>query len=159
MVELRPLISVIMPAYNAESYIQEAVQSVLAQTYQHLEIIIVNDASIDHTGLIVENMAAQDDRIRICHNEQNRGVSFSRNLAISCATGEWIAFLDSDDAWHHEKLALQMRLAEQKEADSFLQVQHTWMSKATCIRLFFRCLKKCDISIYLSKTSSLVPQS
>ncbi|GAK03718.1 probable glycosyl transferase [Geomicrobium sp. JCM 19037] len=123
-----PLISVVMPAYNAETYIEQAVESVLAQTYQHLEIIIVNDASTDHTALIVEDMAAQDDRIRICHNEQNRGVSFSRNLAISCATGEWIAFLDSDDAWHHEKIASQMRLVEQKGAE-FIFTGATYMDE------------------------------
>lgn len=102
-------VSIVMPAYNAEKYIGEAIESVLNQTYSNYELIIVDDASKDQTANIVKKLVVKTDNIRFYQNEKNKGVSYTRNFAISKAYGDWIAFLDSDDKWHKEKLEKQIR--------------------------------------------------
>ena len=104
------MVSIIMPAYNAEKYIEQAVRSVMMQTYKGWELIVIDDGSVDETATILANLAAFDDRIVFLQNEKNRGVSYTRNRAISLAKGEWIAFLDSDDIWRPEKLEKQLEL-------------------------------------------------
>ena len=104
------LVSVIMPSYNTEKYIAESIRSVLAQTYENWELIIVDDCSSDHTDEIVA--AFKDDRICYIKNEQNCGAAISRNRAIDAAKGRYIAFLDSDDLWHPEKLERQLRFMQ-----------------------------------------------
>lgn len=91
-----PKISVIMPAFNSECYIGAAIDSILAQTFSDLELIIINDGSTDLTGSIIENYLKKDKRIRVFHKE-NSGVADSRNFAMKMAQGEWLAFCDSDD--------------------------------------------------------------
>lgn len=105
-----PVVSVIMPAYNAEAFIEDAINSVLKQTYTDFELIVINDCSTDATADIVSRIAATDGRTRFFNNEKNSGVSFTRNFGISKADGEWIAFLDSDDMWREEKLQKQIDL-------------------------------------------------
>ena len=97
-----PLITVVIPAYNCAQTIRETVQSVLAQTLTDLEIIIINDGSQDETLDVLSGIA--DPRIKVFTHD-NSGVSVSRNRGIEKATGEFIAFLDSDDLWKPEKLA------------------------------------------------------
>lgn len=92
-----PLVSVIMPAYNAEKYIEEAVSSVLSQTYKNWELLILDDCSSDCTAEIAEYFASLDTRIRLLRNPQNMGVAKTRNRGFDIAKGEWIALLDSDD--------------------------------------------------------------
>ena len=104
-----PLISVVMPAYNAEHCIGDAIQSVLSQTYPNFELIVVDDCAQDQTAAIVQAFADTDDRIMFLRNQQNSGASVSRNRAIAAAKGEWIAFLDSDDMWRADKLEQQVR--------------------------------------------------
>jgi len=99
-------ISVVIPAYNAAEYIGRAIDSVLAQTRRPDEIIVVDDGSTDDTASIVETYGSQVRLIR----QENAGVSAARNTGIDAATGEWIAFLDSDDEWLKEKLQLQVEL-------------------------------------------------
>lgn len=100
-------ISVIMPAYNAERYITEAIQSVIAQTFTDWELIVIDDASQDSTAEIVQKLLIQDTRILFLQNLQNSGVATTRNRGLDIATGEYIAFLDSDDIWLPNKLQLQ----------------------------------------------------
>src|SRR5690625_1209037 len=95
-IEKKPEISIIMPAYNAERYIEKSIASVINQTYQSWELIIVDDGSKDTTGQLIKKIAEKDDRIKFFKNEKNSGVSATRNRGISFALGEWIAFLDSD---------------------------------------------------------------
>lgn len=95
------LVSVIIPVYNAEKYIQETLKSVYNQTYQHFEIIIVNDGSKDSTPKLLDKL--NDDRITVIHQE-NKGVSTSRNNGIKQAKGDYIAILDADDVWESECL-------------------------------------------------------
>lgn len=108
-----PTVSVVMPAYNAAPYIEAAITSVLRQTYTDWELLVVNDCSKDDTAPIVRRLAEEDRRIVFLENEANRGVSYTRNYAISQAKGEWIAFLDSDDLWREDKLEKQMALMSQ----------------------------------------------
>jgi len=103
-----PLISVVMPAYNAENTIREAIESVLVQSFADFELIVINDCSTDSTADIVSMLAEKDHRIRIFHNSKNMGVSATRNFGIAEAKGEWIAFLDSDDIWRNDKLEKQL---------------------------------------------------
>ncbi len=91
-----PTISVIIPVYNVEAYIHQCIDSIINQTYQNLEIIVVDDGSPDNCGAICDEYAKKDNRIVVFHKE-NGGVNSARNLGIQNATGEWIAFVDSDD--------------------------------------------------------------
>jgi len=97
------LISVVMPVYNVEKYVEESIQSVLNQTYENFELIIVDDGGQDNSLEICTSF--DDDRIRII-SQQNRGLAGARNTGINEAQGEYIAFIDSDDLWHKEKLSL-----------------------------------------------------
>ncbi len=100
----RANVSVVIPTYNAASWIAETLESVLAQTVQPAEIIVVDDGSTDDTAVVLD---PYQNRIRhIC--QDNAGVSAARNRAIEAANGEFIAFLDSDDIWHPQKLEYQM---------------------------------------------------
>ena len=107
-----PLISVIIPAYNAEKTLEAAVRSVLSQTWGNIEVIVVDDCSADATGEIAGAIAAGDSRVRVYRNESNHGVSYNRNFGVKAAAGSYVAFLDSDDLWLPEKLEKQMRLVE-----------------------------------------------
>ena len=107
------MISIIMPAYNAEKTIAQSIESVLAQTYYEWELLIVDDGSSDSTISIVNSLAENDSRIRLFINEKNMGVAKTRNFGIEQASGEWIAFLDSDDLWHENKLENQLRFMEE----------------------------------------------
>jgi glycosyltransferase involved in cell wall biosynthesis len=104
-VENKPLVSIIMPAYNAEKTIVESIESVLRQTYKNWELIVVNDGSMDSTSAVV--WAINDERVRLIEQE-NGGVANARNNGINNATGEYIAFLDSDDLWVEDKLERQL---------------------------------------------------
>lgn len=101
------LVSIIMPSYNTAAYIAESIRSVLAQTYSNWELIIVDDCSTDDTDAVVAPFLA-DARVRYLKNDVNSGAAISRNRALREAKGEWIAFLDSDDLWHPEKLEKQI---------------------------------------------------
>lgn len=107
-------VTVVMPAYNCEEYIGTAIESVLKQTVP-LELIIVEDNSRDHTCDVIKKFTA-DDRVLYIHNQENAGVSESRNIGIRKARGKYIAFLDADDYWTEDKLEKQLVLMEQKQA-------------------------------------------
>jgi len=107
-----PLVSVIMPAYNASAYIRKSIESVIGQSYDCWQLIVVNDASTDETLAITEAIAATDTRIQVVSVDENRGVAKARNLALENARGKYIAFLDSDDFWYPEKLAKQVAFME-----------------------------------------------
>lgn len=93
---MQELISVIVPIYNVEKYLERSVGSLLGQTYRNLEIILVNDGSTDRSGAMCDEFAAKDNRIKVIH-KQNGGSSSARNLGIEAATGDYIGFCDSDD--------------------------------------------------------------
>lgn len=105
--KINSLVSIVMPAYNAESTIAESIESVLNQTYQYWELIIVDNNSTDSTKNIVGNYCSIDSRVIFLH-ENDKGAYNARNRGISAANGNYIAFLDSDDIWVSSKLDIQM---------------------------------------------------
>lgn len=106
---MKPLISIIVPAYNAESHIKEAIESVLNQTYENLEIIVVDDGSSDKTSEIIKSI--QDPRV-VYFYQGNQGQSAARNTGIKATKGKYVAFLDSDDLFLPEKLEEQIGFLE-----------------------------------------------
>lgn len=104
--DINKKISVIIPVYNTERYVERCVRSVMNQTYQNLEIICVNDGSKDNSGKVLDQLANEDDRIVVIH-QKNEGVSVARNKALFCSTGDYITFVDSDDyidSYMYEKM-------------------------------------------------------
>lgn len=96
-----------MPVYNCEKFLKHTIRSVRAQTYENWELIIVDDASTDNSLSEAEYFAAEDDRIKVFHMQENSGVSICRNKGLEHASGEYVAFLDSDDLWSKYKLEKQ----------------------------------------------------
>ena len=111
-----------MPAYNAEKWISEAIQSVINQTFDSWELIIINDNSNDGTEEIITEFTKKDERIKIFNLIEKKGVSFARNFGVDHAKGEFIAFLDADDLWHSDKLKIQLLFHEN---NSECEVSHT----------------------------------
>lgn len=107
--ETLPLVSVIMPAYNSAEFIGEAITSVLKQTYDRWELIIIDDASVDDTVKVAGEFIRSDLRIRLISNKINNGAGAARNKGIEAARGSFIAFLDADDLWLPEKLEIQLK--------------------------------------------------
>lgn len=105
------LVSIVMPSYNTGPFIEESIKSVIGQTYQDWELLIVDDCSTDHTDEVIEAYLS-DIRIKYLKNEKNSGAAVSRNKALKEAKGKWIAFLDSDDLWMNDKLEKQVSFME-----------------------------------------------
>ncbi len=104
---MEELVSIIMPTYKCGKFIAKSIHSVLVQTYQNWELLIVDDCSNDGTLEVVEQIQ-EDKRIRLFINENNSGAALTRNVALKNARGRWIAFLDSDDLWEPDKLEKQI---------------------------------------------------
>jgi glycosyltransferase involved in cell wall biosynthesis len=123
-----PLISCIVPVFNGERYLSEALDSILAQSYRPVEIIVVDDGSIDRTADVV---ARYSDKVQYCR-QANAGVPAARNLGIRAAAGGFIAFLDADDLWQPEKLERQMACFKARpELDICVTwVQNFWGSQS-----------------------------
>ncbi len=102
------LVSVIMPTYNCAGFIGETIESVQKQTYQHWELVIVDDCSTDSTKEVVDKYIKEDSRIKYFCLKKNSGAAVARTRAMELANGEYIAFLDSDDIWLEEKLKKQL---------------------------------------------------
>jgi glycosyltransferase involved in cell wall biosynthesis len=103
---MNKLFSIIMPCYNAEKYLKQTIDSILKQTYENWELIIINDCSTDTSLKIINSF--NDHRISIINNLKNEGVAFSRNEGTKKAKGSFIAFIDSDDLWNEDKLLIQL---------------------------------------------------
>lgn len=119
------MVSVIMPMYNSEKYIEVSIQSVINQTYPYWELIIVDDCSNDRSVNIVEKYVKLDKRLKLLNSKKNSGVAKSRNQGIKLAQGRYIAFLDSDDVWLPEKLKYQIEFMQEMQAPmSYTQYRH-----------------------------------
>jgi len=112
---LKPIVSVVIPTYNVQAYIEQALRSALEQTVQNIEVIVVDDASTDNTVQIIKTI--KDPRVHLTINKKNSGPSYSRNVAIQNAKGEWIALLDGDDWWEKNRLERMLKVAEAHQAD------------------------------------------
>ena len=102
------LVSIVTPVYNAERFIEQTIQSVLAQTYTDWELLLIDDCSTDNSGKIIQRYAEQDERIKYHRLQVNSGAAVARNTAIGLAQGEYLAFLDSDDLWISNRLERQL---------------------------------------------------
>ena len=111
-----PTISVIVPVYKAEKYIESCVSSILSQTYGDFELILVDDGSPDRSGEICDALAATDTRIRVIHKE-NGGAATARNAGLDVANGDFIAFIDGDDCVHPQYLEFLLALQQKTDAD------------------------------------------
>ncbi|PIE50797.1 MAG: glycosyl transferase [Flavobacteriales bacterium] len=105
---MKDLVSIITPSYNSSDFIEDTINAVLSQTYQNWEMIIVDDCSTDHSVEIIQKYIAQDTRIKLVQNQENKGAAEARNKALSLVKGRFIAFLDSDDLWLPHKLEEQL---------------------------------------------------
>lgn len=144
-----PKISVIMPAYNAEKYIAESINSILSQTFTDFEFIIINDASIDSTKEIIESF--KDPRIKLINNRQNKGVAKSLNTGIAVAKGKYIARMDADDISLQQRFQTQFDFMEQNPDIDICGCWAETFGDSQCIikvpekhndikdRLFFSC--------------------
>lgn len=112
-----PLVSVVMPVYNAARFLRQAVDSVLCQTYRNIELIMVDDCSVDESMQIMLEYQKKDARVRIIAGERNQGVAHVRNRGIQAANGAYIALLDSDDVWELTKIQKQVDLIRKEQAD------------------------------------------
>jgi len=115
-----PLVSVIIPAFNSEKYIEQTITSALNQTYKNLEIIVVDDGSTDRTLEIVKQLSEKDNRIKYFSIPPAGRPSVPRNFGIQKANGEFIAFLDSDDLWHKRKIANQLKRLIESPSAAFI---------------------------------------
>ncbi|MCI1646883.1 MAG: glycosyltransferase [Bacteroides sp.] len=112
-----PLVSVIIPVYNNGCYIEACIQSVIHQTYQRIEIIIVNDCSTDNSSIIIERYRKSDSRIVCVSNSMNRGVALARESGFCKAKGKYIQYLDGDDTLMQDAICCLVRKAEEEDAD------------------------------------------
>lgn len=112
-----PIVSVIMPVYNGEAYIEIAIRSVMAQTYKNWRLLVVDDGSTDSTIAIVQQLMQDDSRIQLLRNPVNMGVAKTRNRGLDLCDGDYVAFLDADDIWHSEKLTTQIEKMKLENAD------------------------------------------
>ncbi|MGY8988776.1 MAG: glycosyltransferase family 2 protein [Flavobacteriales bacterium] len=118
------LVSIITPSYNSSKFIEECVNSVISQTFQNWEMIIVDDGSNDNSRDIISDLSAKEKRIKSIFLEENVGSAESRNVAIKQSKGRYIAFLDSDDIWNEDKLEKQISFMNEKDiAFSFTSYQ------------------------------------
>jgi len=114
---MTPVVSIVMPAYNAAPYIEQTIESVIKQTFKNWELLVINDCSTDNTVEVVERCQSVDSRIKLFNLDKNRGAPAGpRNIGVQYALGNWIALLDSDDIWHQDKLALQMDVLKKSNA-------------------------------------------
>jgi glycosyltransferase involved in cell wall biosynthesis len=141
-----PLVSVILPAYNAARYIREALESVCTQTHCDIEVIAVDDGSRDETPAIVEEFAARDPRVRLLLQD-NEGVGAARNRGIQQARGIYIAPIDADDIWHPRKLEAQVACMEAHGTGTGLV--YCWTNIIDSEGLFLRHCKATEIEGYV----------
>lgn len=113
---MNPLISIIIPVYNVEMYVQQCIESILNQTYKHIEVILVDDGSLDRSGVICEEYGFADPRVKVIHKE-NGGLSSARNVGLDNAKGKFIGFVDSDDWIDSHMYESMLHLALTHQAD------------------------------------------
>jgi len=134
----KPLVSVIIPAYNIEKYIPKTLESVLGQTYENIEIIVVNDGSKDGTGSVVENMLRNQSRFpyRVIH-QQNQGVSVVRNVGIENAKGKYLKFLDGDDWLEPDAVQVLVETCEKYNCEIAFGGQNVVSSKGRVLYKYY----------------------
>lgn len=123
-----PKVSVVMPVFNRAATVARAVSSVLGQTFDDLELIVVDDGSTDGTASVLDGFA--DRRLRPIGHVRNRGAAAARNTGIATARGDYVALIDSDDCWTHDKLDVQLRFMLEAPAERLVSCTGFWLHKA-----------------------------
>ncbi|CUU38338.1 succinoglycan biosynthesis protein ExoO [Armatimonadetes bacterium DC] len=136
-----PKVSIITPTYNVEPYIAQCIESVLAQTLEDWELILVDDASTDGTVAVIERYL-DDPRIRLFCNEQNMGAGYTRNRALENATGEWLAMVDSDDWIAPQRLERLVQFAEEFHADMVVDLLQEVAPNGKLLQVFWSTFGK-----------------
>ena len=116
------LVSIIMPYYKKRNYINKSINSVLRQTYQHFEIIIIYDDTDLNDSDFINNIKKKDNRIFVIYNSKNLGAGISRNIGIKHAKGNFVGFLDCDDIWKKNKLESQINFMNKKKNRFFIYI-------------------------------------
>jgi len=111
------LVSIIVPVYNAEKFLEDTIKTVQNQTYKNWELLLVDDCSTDDSTKIIKSAGEQDERIKLIELKENSGAAIARNTGIEKAKGRYIAFLDADDLWNIEKLTKQIKFMQEKELE------------------------------------------
>ncbi len=147
---LKPIISIVIPVYNVEKYLERCIKSILSQTFEKFELILINDGSKDRSGKICEAYAKKDIRIRVVH-KKNEGVSVARNLGIDLSRGEYIGFVDSDDYIENDMYEVLYKLIEENNAD-LSACGHSTINdkekKAIYSNEFISCDKKTALKLF-----------
>ena len=138
---MKPLVSVIIPVYNSNDTIEQVLKSVANQTYQHFEIIVINDGSTDNSEKIINEFSALNTKINFRYYcQKNKGVSAARNAGLSYAQGTYIMFLDSDDLWVKDKIQLQLEIMENNSHIDFLGANRDGLKLNSSFGLNFKTL-------------------
>ena len=151
-----PLVSIVIPMYNAERYILETIESVIAQTYKKWELLVVDDCSTDNSRSLVKGMSEKDSRIKLINSDFSfGGPAKPRNIGIEHSQGKYIAFLDSDDIWLEDKLDIQIIIMEKQgynftstnilNVDESLHSMHKSYLLSRFLRKFSRKNSSCDL--------------
>lgn len=113
---MMPTVSIIVPVYNAEKYIEATIKMVQKQSYENWELILINDCSKDNSAKVIEELVKLDDRLRLYTLSKNSGAAEARNFGVSKAEGRYIAFLDADDIWLEDKLKNELEFMKEQDA-------------------------------------------
>ena len=165
---MNKLVSVIMPSYNTEKFVEMSINSVLSQTYEDWELIIIDDNSTDNTDNVIYPFL-KDNRIKYFKNSKNLGAAISRNRGLREAKGRWIAFLDSDDLWLPDKLEKQIKFMENNNYHfsytSYIEIDEyskpngnivTGPQKITKTGMYNYCWPGCLTVMYDTETVGLI---
>lgn len=148
----KELVSIITPAYNCSETIAETIESVISQTYENWEMIIVNDCSTDDTENIVKTYIEKEPRIRLINLDKNSGSYIARNTAIDNSLGRYLALLDADDLWKPNKLELQIKFMQEKGVGFSFTAYETFKKKTDKKRKLFKVPKTINYKKYLRNT-------
>jgi glycosyltransferase involved in cell wall biosynthesis len=106
---IKPVVSIITPTFNSERFISETIDSIIQQSYKDWELLVIDDGSDDNSIKIIKEFESKENRVHLIRFKKNYGPAYARNLGIQLAKGRYIAFLDSDDVWHPDKLEIQIK--------------------------------------------------
>ena len=133
-------VSIIIPVYNMKDYLEEAIESVISQTYKNIEIIIIDDGSNDGSEKICDDYSRLDSRIKVIHQE-NKGLSAARNKGLEIMTGDYVAYLDPDDVYHPKMIEMLHDKMINEDVDCVIC---NFISRRTTKKLEFKSIKKID---------------
>ena len=149
---MNKLISIITPSYNCKDFIKDTIDSVISQTYINWEMIIVDDCSKDNTVDLIKGLIKNENRIRLICLDKNVGAAMARNKALELANGNYIAFLDSDDIWHENKLEKQIKFMQDKNYAISYTSYETINEQGMLNNHYINTVKSLNLKQYLKNT-------